>query len=112
MISLLLQAEKIIRGRALPAPRANRSCFADLRQPPRVLTRPLPAIAPGRTQLGRYRDSVERMFEDDGKKAFQSGKLRIFQKCIKNERIHLDTQLRVYDFCPSNFKVGEDWVVE
>ena len=52
------------------------------------------------------------MFEDDGKKAFQSGKLRIFQKCIKNERIHLDTQLRVYDFCPSNFKVGEDWVVE
>jgi len=55
---------------------------------------------------------VQDLFDHDGAKAFESGKLKIFQQCIKGKHIRLETQLRVYDFCPSKFNAGDDWVVE
>ena len=68
------------------------------------------AKSKGREKLDDYKDAVEDLFKNKKEDGFKSGKLTVFQKCIKDGRLSLKIALRVYNVCPSNFKVGEDWI--
>jgi hypothetical protein len=41
-----------------------------------------------------------------------SDKLQIFKRCIADGAITLETELRVYDFCPPADRLYNDFVVE
>ena len=72
-----------------------------------------PAKAKGRQQLDGYRDEIRTLFDtkkNDLDSAF-TGALSIFKQCISNGRIQLDTELVVYDFCPPDGKLFNDFVV-
>lgn len=68
----------------------------------------------GRSRLGDYRKAVEEYFKKNRRdldRAF-TDKLQIFKRCIADDSISLDTELRVYDFCPPAGKLYNDFVVD
>lgn len=71
------------------------------------------AQAKGQGQLERYQGAIERLFDANKKdldRAF-SEKLSIFKRCVSDGRIQLRTELVVYDFCPPDGKLFNDFVV-
>jgi hypothetical protein len=70
------------------------------------------AIAKGRERSGDYA-SVRELFQGNKsriKEAFD-GKLAVFQKCIANDAIKLETQVHVYELCPPEGTMFYDFVV-
>ena len=67
----------------------------------------------GRSQLEKYERAVREFFESHKNKvddAF-SDKLQIFKRCIASGEIRLATDLRVYDFCPPEGQLFNDFVI-
>ncbi|MBE7450685.1 MAG: hypothetical protein HS111_17840 [Kofleriaceae bacterium] len=68
----------------------------------------------GRGQLDKYRRGMQAYFDDNKPRvddAFRD-KLQIFKRCIANGKISLDTELRVYDYCPPEGQLFNDFVIQ
>lgn len=71
------------------------------------------AEAKGRARLQDYVRAVSSLF-DSNKDRIDSvftDRLSIFKRCISNGRIDLKPELRVYDFCPADGKLFNDFVL-
>lgn len=71
------------------------------------------AISKGQKRAREYLDAVSDFFGQNRnrvKEAF-TGKLEVFQKCIANGGIKLDTEVRAYDLCPPDGRLFQDFVV-
>ena len=64
----------------------------------------------GYEQLKDQQRAVESLFGSRGAAGFADGKLRIFQRCVQEQKLELRGNLRVYAVCPSSFRIGEDWI--
>jgi len=72
------------------------------------------AQARGRTRLGEYKTGVEKYFDrskSDINRNF-TDKLEVFKRCIANGRITLETELRVYEYCPAEGQLFNDFLVQ
>jgi hypothetical protein len=66
----------------------------------------------GEQQLEKYVKAVQQRFDGKGVDGFDdSEKLKVFKRCVHDGKLKLEAQLRVYNFCPSDFKIGEDFVI-
>jgi hypothetical protein len=67
----------------------------------------------GKEQLASYEQAMLSLFDTNknGLDAAFSGKLAIFKQCVSNGRLQLDTELVAYDFCPTDGKLFNDFVV-
>jgi hypothetical protein len=72
------------------------------------------AIDKGKDQAADYKRAVQEYFEYDKTKMNErfSGKMKVFLSCIKDGQISLNVDVRVYDFCPADGKLFNDFVVE
>lgn len=71
------------------------------------------AINKGKDQAADYKRAVQEYFEYDKTKVNErfSGRMKVFLSCIKNGQISLNVDVRVYDFCPADGKLFNDFVV-
>ena len=71
------------------------------------------AIRKGRSRLDDYRREMGKFYaanRDNVDKAF-TGELDVFKKCISNNRIELEVDVRVYDLCPPEGMMFRDFIV-
>jgi hypothetical protein len=68
----------------------------------------------GTRQLEKYQDAINGRFrssKSDLDAAFPDS-LSIFKRCVVNKEIQIKTELIVYDFCPPDGKLFNDFVVQ